>query len=177
MSNFREKSYRAFDMFIKEWALVTAGTMEDYNTCTIGWGTMGNIWGSTSKTDKPIITVFIHPARYTQEFMEKYDTFTVSFFSMEQRKALGYLGSHSGRDEDKVAASGLTPVAIGDTVTFKEASKTFVCRKLYSQQFEMDRLHPDIRDYYASMPQVYTQRDKDEWEPHYMYIGEVLEVK
>ena len=61
---------------------------------------------------------FTIPARYTQEFMAKYDTFTVSFFPESYRKALGYLGSHSGRDEDKVANSGLTLVAAGNGVTF-----------------------------------------------------------
>ena len=90
---------------------------------------MGNIWGPNGG-DISTVTVYIHPARYTQEFMAKYDTFTVSFFPESYRKALGYLGSHSGRDENKVANSGLTPVAAGDGVTFKEAELTFVCKKM-----------------------------------------------
>lgn len=177
-TNFRQEDYKAFDTFSKDWALVTAGNMDDYNTCTVSWGTMGNIWGTAGQAgDRPIVTVFIHPARYTQKFMEKHDTFTVSFFPMEQRKALGYLGSHSGRNEDKVANSGLTPVAAGEGVTFKEASKTFVCRKLYGAQLDQQALAQDIQDYYTSMPAVYTQNGKDQWEPHFMYIGEVVEVK
>jgi len=110
MKPFETKDYKAFTMFENRWALVTAGTLDDFNTCTV--------------------RVYIHPARYTQEFMAKYDTFTVSFFPESYRKALGYLGSHSGRDENKVANSGLTPVAAGDGVTFKEAELTFVCDEL-----------------------------------------------
>ena len=101
MKAFETKDYKAFTMFEERWALVTAGTLDDFNTCTVSWGSMGNMWGMLGN-DISTVTVYIHPARYTQEFMAKYDTFTVSLFPNSQRKALGYLGSHSGRDEDKV---------------------------------------------------------------------------
>ena len=175
MKPFESKDYKAFSMFEKRWALVTAGTPEDFNTCTVSWGSMGNVWGPNGG-DISTVTVYIHPARYTQEFMAKYDTFTVSFFPESQRKALGYLGSHSGRDEDKVANSGLTPVAAGDGVTFKEADLTFVCKKLYEHQFDEAHLADNVKEYYAANPSMYTQVGKDRWEPHYMYIGEVVEA-
>ena len=175
MKPFESKDYKAFSMFEKRWALVTAGTPEDFNTCTVSWGSMGNVWGPNGG-DISTVTVYIHPARYTQEFMAKYDTFTVSFFPESYRKALGYLGSHSGRDEDKVANSGLTPVAAGDGVTFKEADLTFVCKKLYEHQFDEAHLADNVKEYYAANPSMYTQVGKDRWEPHYMYIGEVVEA-
>ena len=56
-------SYNPFKKFDKEWALVTCGTKEKYNTMTIKWGTMGTIWG------KPMIQIFIRPTRYTFEFL------------------------------------------------------------------------------------------------------------
>ena len=174
MKAFETKDYKAFTMFENRWALVTAG-MLDFNTCTVSWGSMGNIWGPNGG-DISTVTVYIHPARYTQEFMAKYDTFTVSFFPESYRKALGYLGSHSGRDENKVANSGLTPVAAGDGVTFKEAELTFVCKKLYEHQFDEAHLAEKVKDYYASNPAVYTQAGHDRWEPHYMYIGEVVDA-
>ena len=136
---------------------------------------MGNVWGPNGG-DISTVTVYIHPARYTQEFMAKYDTFTVSFFPESHRKALGYLGSHSGRNEDKVANSGLTPVVAGNGVTFKEADLTFVCKKLYEHQFDEAYLADSVKEYYAANPSVYTQAGKDRWEPHYMYIGEVVEA-
>lgn len=175
MKPFETKDYKAFTMFENRWALVTAGTLDDFNTCTVSWGSMGNIWGPNGG-DISTVTVYIHPARYTQEFMAKYDTFTVSFFPESYRKALGYLGSHSGRDENKVANSGLTPVAADDGVTFKEAELTFVCKKLYEHQFDEAHLAERIKDYYASNPAVYTQAGHDRWEPHYMYIGEVVDA-
>ena len=175
MKPFESKDYKAFSMFEKRWALVTAGTPEDFNTCTVSWGSMGNMWGLVGN-DLSTVTVYIHPARYTQEFMAKYDTFTVSFFPESYRTALGYLGSHSGRDEDKVANSGLTPVAAGDGVTFKEADLTFVCKKLYEHQFDEAHLADNVKEYYAANPSMYTQVGKDRWEPHYMYIGEVVEA-
>ena len=162
-------------MFEERWALVTAGTFDDFNTCTVSWGSMGNVWGPNGG-DISTVTVYIHPARYTQEFMAKYDTFTVSFFPESHRKALGYLGSHSGRNEDKVANSGLTPVAARNGVTFKEADLTFVCKKLYEHQFDEAHLADSVKEYYAANPSMYTQAGKDRWEPHYMYIGEVVEA-
>ena len=175
MKAFETKDYKAFTMFENRWALVTAGTLDNFNTCTVSWGSMGNIWGPNGG-DISTVTVYIHPARYTQEFMAKYDTFTVSFFSESYRKALGYLGSHSGRDKNKVANSGLTPVVAGDGVTFKEAELTFVCKKLYEHQFDEAYLAEKVKDYYASNPAVYTQAGHDRWEPHYMYIGEVVDA-
>ena len=175
MKAFETKDYKAFTMFENRWALVTAGMLDDFNTCTVSWGSMGNIWGPNGG-DISTVTVYIHPARYTQEFMAKYDTFTVSFFPESYRKARGYLGSHSGRDENKVANSGLTPVAAGDGVTFKEAELTFVCKKLSEHQFDEAYLAEKVKDYYASNPAVYTQAGHDRWEPHYMYIGEVVDA-
>ena len=175
MKAFETKDYKAFTMFENRWALVTAGMLDDFNTCTVSWGSMGNIWGPNGG-DISTVTVYIHPARYTQEFMAKYDTFTVSFFPESYRKALGYLGSHSGRNENKVANSGLTPVVAGDGVTFKEAELTFVCKKLYEHQFDEAYLAEKVKDYYASNPAVYTQAGHDRWEPHYMYIGEVVDA-
>ena len=175
MKAFETKDYKAFTMFENRWALVTAGMLDNFNTCTVSWGSMGNIWGPNGG-DISTVTVYIHPARYTQEFMAKYDTFTVSFFPESYRKALGYLGSHSGRDENKVVNSGLTPVVAGDGVTFKEAELTFVCKKLYEHQFDEAYLAEKVKDYYASNPAVYTQAGHDRWEPHYMYIGEVVDA-
>lgn len=177
MKEFEEKSYQVFELFCKHWALVTAGNKDDFNTCTVGWGSMGNIWGRTNKNQsRPIITVYVHPARYTSEFLKKQNIFTVSFYPPQYRKALGYIGTHSGRDGDKITPSGLTPVEFGDGMTFKEAELTFLCRKIYEDQFEKDGLAPEIKEYYAASPKIYPSNDKSGWQPHYMFIGEVLDV-
>ena len=89
-----------FTKFDKQWALVTAGTPEHYNTMTISWGGLGTLW------ERPVATVYVKKNRYTFAFMEESDYFTVSFYPKEQRRALSLLGSTSGRDGDKVAAAG-----------------------------------------------------------------------
>lgn len=180
MKAFEEKEYKVFDMFINNWALVTAGGMDDYNTMTIGWGSLGTIWTGSPKDKRSIVTVYVHPDRYTSEFLKKYDTFTVSFYPQQYKKALGYLGSHSGRDGDKVKASGLTPVAMGDGVTFQEAELTFLCRKLYFHQFAKEGLADEIKEYYAGNPKMYPHvtddGTQDTWEPHYVIIGQILDA-
>lgn len=79
MESYKEKAYKAFEMFDKEWAIVTAGDLEHYNSCTIGWGSFGNSWrdeGNKCST----ITIYVHPTRYTSEFLKDNDYFTVSFY-------------------------------------------------------------------------------------------------
>lgn len=127
---YKEKDYRVFAMFEKDWALVTAGTIERFNSCTVGWGSLGNMWGDGRST----VTVYVHPARYTSEFLKENEEFTVSFLPKSQKRALAYMGIHSGRTENKAEAAGLTPVAVRNSVTYEEAELTFVCRKLYQHQ-------------------------------------------
>ena len=127
--DFLKKDYKAFELFAEQWALVTAGTMDDFNGCTIGWGGIGTLWR------RPVITVYLHPARYTCKYLKESNFFTVSFYPESCKKGLGIMGSRSGRDGNKVAEAGLTPVAFGDSVTFEEASQTFLCRKLFQHPF------------------------------------------
>ena len=153
MSDYKDKDYKIFNLFKKQWALVSAGDIDNFNACTVSWGSFGTLWTRPDNKEGATITVYIHPGRYTNEFMKKSDVFTVSFFSEEYRKALGYMGSHSGRNEDKAAVVGLTPLSVDNSVMFKEASMTFVFRK------------------------VYPVNENGEWEPHWVYVGEIKEVK
>ncbi len=174
MENFKEKEYKVFELFDQQWAIVTAGSMEHYNSCTIGWGSLGNLWGKVGKS-RPTVTIYVHPARYTSQFLENSDTFTVSFYPEDYKKALGYIGGHSGRDGEKAAAAGLTPVAFGQGVTYKEANLTFLCKKLYQHQFATEDIAPEVQEYYASMPKVYPDF-KGGWQPHLVFIGEIIDV-
>lgn len=164
MKPFEKNEYPVFDMFNNQWGLVTAGDLTAYNTCTIAWGSLGTIWGGPGK-GRPIVTVYVNPARHTWNYLKENDTFTVEFFPPEYRQALAYLGSHSGRDEDKVKAAGLTPVAIDGTVTFAEAELTFVCRKIYQAPFVREGMADDINAIYTG------------WDPHWMFIGEILDTQ
>jgi len=165
MKPFENKDYKVFDMFNNQWALVTAGNPSRFNTCTIAWGSLGSIWGGPGK-GKPIVTVYVNPDRYTWEFLKENDTFTVAFFPPKYQKSLSYLGSHSGRDGDKVAAAGLTPKELAGGVTFEEADLTFVCHKLYQGEFQREGLSDEINH------GIYRS-----WRPHWMFVGEIVEAE
>ena len=177
MNEFKDKEYKIFDLFKNQWALVTAGDIEKYNACTVSWGSFGTLWTRENNPDGSVVTVYIHPGRYTIDFMKESDFFTVSFFPQEYRNAVGYMGSHSGRNEDKVLAAGLTPVAIDNFITFKEANTTFLCRKVYQHQFAKEDIAQDVQDYYKSKPTVYPVNGNGEWEPHWVFVGEIKGVK
>jgi len=121
---------------------------------------MGELWF------KPVVFAFIRPTRYTLEFVEQKPTFTLSFFDETQRKALSFCGANSGRDCDKTAATGLTPIATDSgSVAFEEARLVIECRKMYFQDVDPENfLVPEIEENYP---------DKDY---HRMFIGEVLRV-
>ena len=149
----------AFSQFDKKWALLCAGSMEHYNAMTISWGGVGTLWS------KPVATVYVKPIRYTYQFMEESEYFTISFYPEEYRGALSLMGSRSGRDCDKAAKAGLTPKEVSGTVTFEEAEITLLCKKIYFQDLSTENMPQDvIRNYYETE------------EPHRMYIGEVVGI-
>ncbi len=149
----------SFELFDKGWALLTAGDREGFNTMTISWGALGTLWG------KPVATVYVKPIRYTHEWMEKNDFFTVSFYPETYRKALSLLGTLSGRDTDKVALAHMAPVFLENGVTFEGAERTLICKKIYSQTLNMATMPEDaVKKYYQGEP------------AHTMYIGEVVRI-
>ena len=122
-------SLNPFTKIGKEWALLTAGDENGFNTMTVSWGAMGFMWG------KPSVTVYIRPQRYTMELVDKNDYFTLSFYG--DNKAIHKVcGSKSGRDTDKTAETGLTPAFDGGAVYFNEARLVIICKKLYVQQMK-----------------------------------------
>lgn len=148
-----------FSQFDKKWALLSAGKADHHNAMTISWGGMGTIW------NKPVVTVYVRPERYTYEFMNDNDYFTVSFYSEEYRNALALLGTKSGRDIDKDAESGLTLKDLGEATTYEEAEVTLLCKKIYYQDMEVERFPEDVVESLYKTAGV-----------HRMYIGEVVEI-
>lgn len=114
-----------FTMINDDWFLLTAGNQTQYNTMTASWGTMGILWGL------PVINAYVRPHRYTHDFVEKEELFTVSFYDESYRKALNFCGSKSGRDYDKAKECNLTPIMLDGAPAFAEANLVFVCRKIY----------------------------------------------
>ncbi len=165
MDNFASAKYDVFSMFNDRWALCTAGTPGEFNTMTIGWGTMGTIWGAPRR-GKQVITVFLRESRRTSDILLQSDHFTVCFFPEEYRKDLGILGSKSGRDvPDKISLTKLTPKPLGDAVGFEEADLTFVCKKIYTHKMLLEELPEFVRD------TLYKDGDL-----HYIFMGEIEDV-
>ena len=165
MSTFRELTAKEitdnpFRLIGDDWALVTSGTEERFNTMTVSWGGVGIMWG------KPVAFTFIRPQRYTFEFMENNEYFTMSFFDESQRDALKFCGSKSGRDCDKVKETGLTPAFTDEGVPyFEEARLVLVCKKMYSQFLNEDSITDS-----ESVAKWYN----DDY--HKMYISEIVKV-
>ena len=116
-----------FTMIGKDWFLVTAMKDGVCNTMTASWGGLGILW------NKKVAYVVIRPQRYTNEFVDQADTFSLSVLDKSYRKALNYLGTVSGKDEDKIKKSGLTTVIEDNTPFFEEAHTVFICKKLFAQ--------------------------------------------
>ena len=96
--------FNPFDKISKQWMLITAGNEEKSNTMTASWGGVGIMWG------KEVATAYIRPQRYTKEFVDREERFTLSFLPEEHRKALNVCGSVSGKNvEDKWKEAGLHP--------------------------------------------------------------------
>ena len=153
-------SENVFSMLDDQWMLITAGTADQCNTMTASWGGLGVIWGA------PSATCYIRPQRYTKEFIDRQDFFTLSFFGPKQRKALTLCGSKSGRDTDKIKACGFTvETAAGGAPYFAQAQLVLVCRKRFAQAMDPASIPPDIREKW------YPEQDY-----HTMYIGEIVEV-
>lgn len=87
------------------------------------------------------------------------------------------MGSHSGRDGNKAEAAGLTPVPISESVTYEEANLTFFCRKIYQHQFAKEDIATDVQEHYKANPRSFPLDEKGEWQPHWFFVGEIIEVE
>ena len=151
----------AVKLFANDWMLLSAGKDTSMNMMTIAWGALGELWG------KPVVTVYVSTDRYTYKFLEDNEYFTVTAFPEQFRDKLQYLGSVSGRDEDKVKGSGLTPefTKLGNPI-YKEANLAIECKKIYAEQFKKELMPLEQRQWY----------DEKKQGVHVMYIGEIVNV-
>lgn len=150
-----------FSLIGQDWMLITAGGPDHFNMMTASWGGLGVLW------HKNVCFVFVRPSRYTYEFMEKNETFSLNFFSQEYRSVLNLCGQKSGRDIDKTKETGLTPFALEHGATGFEQSRLIIeCKKLYYQDLNPDHfLDPNIIKNYLN------------GDFHRMYVGEILSIK
>lgn len=155
------KNFNLSPLYIldKEWAVLTCGEKDKYNSMTISWGSIGTLW------HKPVVTVYVRPNRYTYEFMENHEYYTISFYDDAYKSDLTLLGTKSGRDVNKVELTNLTPEFLSNGISFKEAKLTIVCKKIYSQDLNIENIpKSEVDKFYNEEPL------------HRMFIGEVIDI-
>ncbi|MEZ5073013.1 MAG: flavin reductase family protein [Bacteroidales bacterium] len=166
MEGFLETGVRAiednvFRLLDKDWMLITAGTAGDFNTMTASWGHLGILW------NLPVAIAYIRPQRHTFGFANRFPDYTLSFFPEIYRPALQFCGTRSGRDCDKVAETGLTPVETDrGNIAFREARLVLECRKIYEDDLKKKNfLLPEIAEKH------YPKNDF-----HRFYMGHILDA-
>lgn len=161
MSHFTEISpaeftCQPFSLIGRDLMLITAkkpdGTV---NTMTAGWGALGTMWGF------PCVFTVIRPQRYTREFVEAAEHFSLCFFDSSFKQVFGYLGSVSGRDENKIEKAGLTLSRRDGIPYFEEAQTAIFATKLFAQEMtEESFIRTDVAE------EWYPEKDF-----HILYIG------
>ena len=151
----------------KEWALVTAGNKNKYNTMTVSWGGVGVLW------NKNVVYIFVRDSRYTKEFLDKTGEFTVNIpLAKVDKNIVAVCGTKSGRDLDKLEALNLTTVP-GQTVSvpgIRELPLTLECKVIYRQEQNPEAIDKACFDRY------YTQGTRNEGDYHTVYYGEITKV-
>lgn len=160
--NLRKVKINPFRQIGDKWMLITAGDLNNFNTMTASWGGLGVLW------NKDVATCYVRPQRYTYEFMEKNEYFTLCFFEEKDKDILNYCGSHSGKDVDKIKNTGLVPFKTEKgNVSFEQAIFYYECRKLY-----VDDIKPSNFKDKSLEKKIYSKKDY-----HRLYIGEVVDFR
>ena len=148
--NYKDMKFNPFNLIGGDWMLVTAGNEQSgCNTMTASWGHLGCLWGNNAK-----------------KFVDEEPYFTLCVMDKSFKKQMAYLGSVSGRDEDKIAKTGLTPVYADNAVYFQEAKLVLVCKKMYASELQESGFF-----YKDTIDENYPQRDF-----HTMYVGKIEKV-
>lgn len=159
-TKIEDLKFNPFTLIGKEWCLIGAKANDKFNAMTASWGGVGVIW------NKNVVTIYVRPQRYTREFIEASNHFTIAFFDEKYKKALGVYGSKSGRDIDKEKETGLTRVDDNEYAYLKEAKMVFECKKIYCGRLDSNGIL-DPSDDAKNYP------DKDY---HYVYMGEIVKI-
>lgn len=149
----------SFKLIGKDWMLITAKNGEKVNTMTASWGGFGHLW------NRNVVYIFVRPQRYTYEFIEQTDYFTLSFFEDKYREALSFLGRVSGRDLNKIKEVGFNVEVDGEYASFEESKLTIKCKKIAKLEVVPESfLDEEIEKFYKN-------------DYHFMYVGEIVEVE
>ena len=155
----QELNDNVFRLIGDDWMLITAGKPDHFNTMTASWGTTGILW------HLPVAICFVRPHRYTFGFMEDSESYTLCFLEDQYKDILQFCGTRSGKDVDKIAATGLIPITSEKgSIYYQQCKLVLECRKLYSDWLKEDNfLVPGVAG------KNYPKKDF-----HRFYIGEII---
>lgn len=161
--NYKEMKFNPFTLLRSEWMLVTAGNPYDgCNTMTISWGHLECLWGNND----PTAVIYIRPSRHTKMFVDKEEYFTLCVMDSSFKRQMAYLGQTSGKDEDKIAKTNLTPIFAEGSVYFAEAKLILVCKKIYAGELQANYFIDN-----QPIEKCYPKKDF-----HTMYIGKIEKI-
>ena len=147
-------------LFAKRHVAIATGQGDSVNAMTVSHGSIGQLW------HRPVVSIYISSSRYTHELLMNNEYFTVNAFPDECDSVLQYLGTHSGRDGDKLSAAGLTleRTELGNP-TFCEANLVIECRKIYAEPFVRESLDSTALSMLSNGTGMHT-----------MFVGEIVNV-
>lgn len=153
------------DMISRQWMLITAGNADSFNTMTASWGAIGFVW------KHPAAFILVRESRYTFQFLQREQAFTLSVFDERYRHALNVCGTKSGRDTDKVLEAGLTPMPLpSGMMAFSEARLVIECRTMFEQLMDTRHFTPMFKqDVLAS---CYAKDAAN----HHLFVGYITNV-
>lgn len=161
----KELPDNVFQLIGQEWMLVTAGNKESFNTMTASWGGLTYVW------ERPASITYIRDTRYTYQFLQKEESFTLSFFTEDYRGALRICGTKSGRDTDKVKEAGLTPIETpSGLMSFGEARMIIECKKMLVQELDYTNLTEPYK------AKIMEESYNNEPSKHQLFISEITNI-
>lgn len=143
-------------------AFLTTKKGDKVNTMTIAWGGINVVWG------KPLYVVYVRYSRDTYDMLEGNDAFTVSVpIENDLRKELGYCGTKSGRDTNKIQDCNFTllPGRKVNVPVLGECDLHYECKVIYRQAMEPNAVPQDVKDRYYSTHNY-----------HVIYYGEIIDT-
>jgi flavin reductase (DIM6/NTAB) family NADH-FMN oxidoreductase RutF len=157
---------------VKNGVLLTTKSGNKVNSMTISWGTLGIEWA------KPIFTVFVRENRFTRQQLEENPEFTINIpYGEYDKKILGFCGTKSGRNVDKIKEINLTlenPEVIS-VPAIKELPLTLECKVVYKQMQDKNAIPEDIKK--ENYPQdVDSSAPLENKDYHVAYYGEIVKA-
>ncbi|NIA06520.1 MAG: flavin reductase family protein [Actinobacteria bacterium] len=140
--------------------LLAAGSPDKpTNAMAIGWGSLGIVWG------RPMWVVLVRLSRFTYQLIEEAGNFTVNVPGTDLDKAVAYCGSHSGKNEDKLAKLELAVVAGGEVSSgvIEACPINYECQVVGKSDIVPEMLAEAVKSEY------YGQGDY-----HRVYFGQIL---